>query len=72
MSSQKEKQMSKMKTKKSVKKRFKVTGTGKVLHRSLGMRHRRTHKSKSQIRSLKTVKELQGYNAIKVKKILGV
>lgn len=63
--------MTKLKTKKAYKKRFKVTPTGKVMHRSLGMRHKNSKKSKGQLRRLKTAKPLEGYNAIKVKKILG-
>lgn len=50
--------MRKMKTKKIVKKRFKVTKTGKVLHRSHGMRHIRRKKSKSRQRRQDSVKEL--------------
>lgn len=61
----------KLKTKKSVAKRFKITAGGKVLHRSHGMRHLRTHKSKAQIRRLKKVKILWKAIAIKVKKSLG-
>ncbi len=35
-----------MKTKKIITKRFKVTGTGKIMHRTQGMRHLRSKKSK--------------------------
>ena len=52
--------MSKMKTRKSVAKRFKVTGTGKLLHH----RARKSHllskmktKSKRQLRGAKTVED---------------
>lgn len=41
--------MPKMKTKKAMAKRFKVTGTGKILRRKAGLRHKlekRSHKSK--------------------------
>lgn len=44
----------KMKTKKIVAKRFKVTSTGKILRRSQNLRHLRSSKSKRQIRKLKT------------------
>ena len=38
--------MPKMKTKKIVRKRFKVTGTGKLVHRMQGARHLRSKKNK--------------------------
>ncbi len=60
----------KIKVKKSVSKRFKVTKTGKVLHRSHGMRHLRSNKSKAQIRRLKRTKSLFKSIAIKVRRAL--
>ncbi|MBI2404875.1 50S ribosomal protein L35 [Candidatus Gottesmanbacteria bacterium] len=42
--------MAKMKTKKIVTKRFKITKTGKVMHRVQGARHIRRKKSKSRQR----------------------
>lgn len=42
-----------MKTHSSVKKRFKVTGTGKVKHKSAGKRHNLDKKSQSRIRKLR-------------------
>lgn len=39
-----------MKTKKIVRKRFKITGTGKVIHRMQGARHLRSNKSKTHQR----------------------
>jgi len=56
---------------KSIKKRFKVTKNGVVLHRSHGMRHKRTNKSKTQIRRLKKTKQLHSTISIKIKKLLG-
>ena len=38
--------MPKMKTNSSVKKRFKVTGSGKIMRRKAGLRHILTKKSK--------------------------
>lgn len=38
--------MPKMKTNSSVKKRFKITGTGKIMRRKSGLRHILTKKSK--------------------------
>ncbi len=42
--------MTKVKTKKIVKKRFKITKTGKVMHRSQGARHLRSRKNKARQR----------------------
>jgi large subunit ribosomal protein L35 len=42
--------MPKVKTKKIVRKRFKITKTGKVLHRAQGARHLRSKKSKARQR----------------------
>ncbi len=63
--------MGKLKTKKAIKKRFRVTRTGKVLHRSNGMRHLRTKKNKARQRRLKSTKALFLTEATKVKKLLG-
>jgi large subunit ribosomal protein L35 len=62
----------KSRTRKSAAKRFKVTKNGKVLHRSINLRHLRTVKGKRNQRRLKTVKELGGKFASKVKKMLGL
>ena len=48
--------MSKHRTSKAAKKRFKVTAGGKLMHRSQKLRHLRSSKSKRQIRSLKRLK----------------
>lgn len=42
--------MPKLKTRKVAAKRFKVTGTGKLVHRTQGMRHIRRRKDKRQQR----------------------
>jgi len=63
--------MPKQKIRKSIKKRFKVTKKGLVLHRSHGMRHKRTNKSKAQVRRLKRIKPLHSTMGIKIKKLLG-
>lgn len=39
-----------MKTKKIVRKRFKITATGKLMHRTQGARHLRSKKNKSRQR----------------------
>jgi large subunit ribosomal protein L35 len=49
----KESQMPKMKTKSGAKKRFKVTGGGKVLYAQSGKRHGMIKRSKKQIRQLR-------------------
>jgi large subunit ribosomal protein L35 len=43
----------KMKTHKGVKKRFKVTASGKVMHKRCGSSHLNSHKSGKQIRRLR-------------------
>ena len=45
--------MSKMKTKKAIKKRFKVTGTGKLMRCKQGRRHILTKKTSKRKRHLK-------------------
>jgi large subunit ribosomal protein L35 len=49
----KESQMPKLKTKSGAKKRFKVTGTGKVLYQQSHKRHGMIKRSKKQIRQLR-------------------
>ena len=61
----------KMKIRKSVKRRFKITKTGKVLRRGSHIRHLRRKKKKSQIRAQKLPKEVKGAWKRKVKKLLG-
>jgi large subunit ribosomal protein L35 len=43
----------KQKTHKGIKKRFKVTATGKVVHKRCGSSHLNSHKSGKQIRRLR-------------------
>jgi large subunit ribosomal protein L35 len=50
---EKESQMPKIKTKSGAKKRFKVTGTGKVLYAQRGKRHGMIKRTKKQIRQLR-------------------
>jgi len=61
----------KQKTKKSVAKRFKVTKSGKVLHRQQGIRHLISKKNKSWLRRKKKLKQLVGEYKDKVLKMLG-
>jgi large subunit ribosomal protein L35 len=60
-----------MKTRKSVRKRFKITGTGKVIRRGSHIRHLKRKKSKSRLRRQKLPKEVKGAWKRKVKKLLG-
>ncbi|HNQ17311.1 MAG TPA: 50S ribosomal protein L35 [Candidatus Woesebacteria bacterium] len=62
----------KLKTRKGVAHRFKITGSGKVLRRSQNMRHLRRKKSKKTIRAYRIPIEVKGKWAIKIKKMLGI
>ena len=62
----------KQKTHKGASKRFRVTRTGKVLHRSQFLRHLRSSKSKRQVRDLKHMKPLVNNLAKKVKQALAM
>ncbi|HUW24033.1 MAG TPA: 50S ribosomal protein L35 [Patescibacteria group bacterium] len=64
--------MPKMKTKKSLLRRVKVTASGKILHASNFKRHLRRSKSKSQLRRLKGTKEFTPGYANKIRKALGI
>lgn len=65
------KKSKKLKIKKSVRNRFKITKNGKVLRDSSFRRHLRRKKSKKQLRRLKGRKIVSGRWARKVKKLLG-
>lgn len=62
---------SKQKTHKSAAKRFKITGSGKVSHRSHKIRHLLSKKSRKRVRSLKLEKNVEGRAAKKIKQLLG-
>jgi large subunit ribosomal protein L35 len=62
----------KHKTRKTVVKRFKITGTGKVMRRSQNMRHLRRKKSKSLQRKYAIPVEVTGKWAKKIKQMLGI
>lgn len=64
--------MGKMRVRKAVAKRFKVTKNGKVLHRSQYIRHLRTVKGKKRLRSLKLMKQVKGRYEKKIKKMLAL
>ncbi|HET7723595.1 MAG TPA: 50S ribosomal protein L35 [Propionibacteriaceae bacterium] len=63
--------MPKMKTHSGAKKRFKITGSGKLTHRSAGKRHLNEHKSSRETRRLMPDAELTGTDAKKVRRLLG-
>ncbi|MDR1265007.1 MAG: 50S ribosomal protein L35 [Propionibacteriaceae bacterium] len=63
--------MPKMKTHSGAKKRFKVTGTGKLVHRQAGKRHLNEHKSSRRTRRLATDAVLAPADARKAKRLLG-
>jgi large subunit ribosomal protein L35 len=58
--------MPKMKTKKIVAKRFKITKRGKVVHRAQGIRHLRSRKNKARQRRQDAPKTLTNTKFIRV------
>ena len=62
----------KQKTHKGASKRFRVTKNGKVMHRSIKLRHLRHVKGKRNTRRLKLMKQIKGTFAKKLKKILAI
>ena len=63
--------MPKQKTNSSAKKRFKVTGTGKVLHQPCGMRHHLEVKPSRVTRRLSGTVEVSAADSKRIKKLLG-
>jgi large subunit ribosomal protein L35 len=64
----KESQMPKLKTKSGAKKRFKITGTGKVVYAQAGKRHGMIKRTNKQIRNLRGTTTLFEGDAYNVKK----
>lgn len=64
--------MPKMKTHSGAKKRFKVTGTGKLVHRQAGKRHLNEHKSSRRTRRLMLDDVLKPADARKARRLLGI
>jgi large subunit ribosomal protein L35 len=58
------------KTRKSFKKRFKITKTGKVLRKSIGQNHFRGKKSGKRIRKIRKWKQLPKPLAKKIKGLI--
>jgi len=63
--------MPKMKTHSGSKKRFRVTGTGKLMRRRANRNHLLEHKSSTRTRRLDNEVVLAPGDAAKVKKLLG-
>ena len=64
--------MPKVKTNSSAKKRFKVTGTGKITHQKSFKRHILTKKSKKRKRNLRKDGEVAKANVYFVKRLLAL
>lgn len=64
--------MPKNKTHSGAKKRFKVTGSGKIMHEQRNKRHLLEHKTSKRKRSLSQEKELTGGDKKTVQKLLGI
>ncbi|HRW18888.1 MAG TPA: 50S ribosomal protein L35 [Dermatophilaceae bacterium] len=63
--------MPKNKTHSGAKKRFRVTGTGKVMREQAGGRHRLEVHSSKKMRSIANDVEVAAPDAKKIKKLLG-
>lgn len=61
----------KLKTRKSLVKRFRITKKGKVLFRGSHIRHLRRKKQKKQLRAQKVPQKLYGRMRKKIKKLAG-
>ena len=64
--------MPKMKTRRSVKKKFKVTGSGKILRRPAMRSHNLEKKSSKRKRGFRKDREVRGGDRSAVKKMLGM
>ncbi len=62
--------MPKQKTHKGIKKRFKISANGKVLHRSAGTSHLAARMSQKRKRKLRGTTVLDGAEAVRIKKSL--
>ena len=63
--------MPKMKTHSGAKKRFRVTGSGKIMREQAGGRHLLEHKSSKKMRYIAGDLELSKPDTKKIKKLLG-
>lgn len=63
--------MPKMKTHSGAKKRFKITGSGKIVHRKAGKGHLNEHKSSTRLRRISGTAEMAPVDVKTVKRLLG-
>lgn len=63
--------MPKMKTHSGARKRFRITGSGKVMRRRAGRNHLLEHKPSTRTRRLANPVEVSDADAGKVKRLLG-
>jgi large subunit ribosomal protein L35 len=64
--------MPKMKTHSGAKKRFRVTGSGKLMHRRAGRNHYLEHKASTRTRRLANEEVMAKADVKKAKKLLGM
>ncbi len=64
--------MNKAKSRKSATRRFKVTGTGKIVRRVAFSRHLRRNKSKAQLRKYKTGVVVGGKIGRRVRRLMAL
>lgn len=63
--------MPKMKSHSGAKKRFRVTGSGKIMRRQANLGHLNAHKSSTRLRRLKGETDVAAADVKQVKKLLG-
>ena len=66
-----ERHMPKMKTHSGAKKRFRLTGSGKLMHRKAGKMHLNEHKPSTRTRRLNGDAVMTTSDAAKARKLLG-
>ncbi|MCL4390534.1 MAG: 50S ribosomal protein L35 [Patescibacteria group bacterium] len=64
--------MPKLKISKSVQDRFKVTGSGKIMRRKIGQRHKHAAKRRTNLRRGKEPMVVTGKLEKKLKRLLGI
>jgi len=62
--------MPKMKTRRGAAKRFKITATGRILHKQAGMSHLRSGKTRKRKRRLKIPETLSAGHSRKIERLL--
>ncbi len=63
--------MPKMKTHSGARKRFRITGGGKILRQKAGRRHKLEHKPTTRTRRLDGLTEVSAADTKRVRKLLG-